>query len=371
MTKPIKLMHVIPTLDQSGSEKQLALLLTNLPRDRFDPSVCVLTRGGYYQQMLQDAGIPVTVLQKRLKIDLACLRKLRGLMKQVQPDIVHTWLFAGNSYGRLAARLAKVPHVIATERCVDEWKSDYQFIIDRRLARWTDALVANSHAVADFYRGKGIPGEKIRVISNACPEPQPQPDPAIAREIADLGITDSSMVVGFVGRLWPQKRVEDLLWATDILRISGAPLHVLILGEGPKRHALENFAARLKVNSIVHFLGHRSNVASWMARMNVLVIPSEFEGMPNVALEAMHIGLPIVATRIAGMDEVVVDGMTGILVEPKEPFNLAKAISKLLSDQELRERLGQAGRRLVHDRFSVAGMVKQYVELYEEIGSKA
>lgn len=367
VTKPIKLTHVIPTLDQSGSEKQLSLLLANLPREKFDSNVLVLTRGGYYERTLAQAGIPVRVLNKRLKLDPSCFRTLKRELQQHKPDIVQTWLFAGNCYGRLAAKLAKVPHIIATERCVDEWKSEYQFVIDRWLARWTDQVIVNSMAVADFYRGRGIEPAKIHVIPNGIEEVPAPAAPTLARELEELGVTSETRLIGFVGRLWPQKRVEDLLWATDILRISGAPIQVVILGEGPKRHALENFAQRLRLNSIVHFLGHRSDVSSWLARMNVLVLPSEFEGMPNVALEAMQAGVPVVATRIAGMDEVVVDGMTGLLVEPKEPFFLAKAISKVLDDPEFAARLGAAGQRFVRDRFSVDAMVAQYTSIYEKI----
>ena len=365
---PIDVLHVIPTLDQSGAEKQLALLASNLPRNRFRTTVCALTRGGHYEQYLRKRGIDVHVLGKRFKWDPTTLWRLGRLMRRVRPDIVQTWLFAGNCYGRVAARWAIRTRVIASERCVDQWKRQYQFALDRWLARRTDVVVANSQAVAAFYRSVGIPAEKIRVIANAVEAPS---DPTIERsaKLAELGIPDSDQTLGFIGRLWPQKRLDDLIWAADMLRIGGWGTHLLIVGDGPRRAALERFAHSLELEAKAHFLGHREDVEELLAAIDILVLPSRFEGMPNVALEAMRAGKPVVATRIPGMEEVVVDGATGILVEPEQPFALAKALGRLLGDADLRRRLGEAGKQRVTESFAIEPMVEQYVRLYEELAS--
>ncbi|MFO0949057.1 MAG: glycosyltransferase [Planctomycetota bacterium] len=376
MTRRIKVQHVIPTLDQSGAEKQLAMLAAGLPKDRFEVRVCALTRGGFFESSLRDAGIPVDIIGKRLKIDPATFLRLTRCIREFAPDIVHTWIFAANCYGRVAARWAKVPHVIASERCVDQWKSKYHFAIDRFLVTRTDAVVVNSYAVADFYREQGIPLEKIRVIPNAIEpiqEGKSSPsglgqDDAKRKEILEaMGIDPSASVIALIGRLWPQKRVQDLLWATDVLRISGSKFVVLIIGDGPRRAALERFSRRLELDRIVHFLGHRKDVDHLLRHaIDVVVIPSEFEGMPNVAMEAMWAGRPVIATRIPGMDELVVDGVTGTLVEPKQPFLLAKAMAAFLTDREARLRMGEAGQRRVHQLFSPSTMITRYAQLYEE-----
>lgn len=379
MTRRIKVQHVIPTLDQSGAEKQLAMLAAELPKDRFDVRVCALTRGGYYETKIRDADVPVEVLGKRLKIDPSTYLRLARSMREFAPDIVHTWIFAANCYGRVAARWAKVPHVIASERCVDQWKSNYHFAIDRFLMNWTDAVVANSYAVADFYRAHGIPMDKIRVIPNAIEPPDRSATHAgqqgrdgnqeAERQaiLESLGIDPTASVIAVIGRLWPQKRVQDLLWATDVLRISGSRFVVLVIGDGPRRYALERFSRRLELDRIVHFLGHREDVDHLLRHaIDVVVIPSEFEGMPNVAMEAMRAARPVIATRIPGMDELVVDGVTGTLIEPKQPFLLAKAMAALLMDRESRVRMGEAGRRRVFQQFSPSKMIADYVRLYEE-----
>lgn len=361
-----KLIHVVPTLDQSGAEKQLALLAANLPRDRFDLSVCCLTRGGHYERVLRDAGVRVDVLGKRTKLDPILLYRLYRYLRAEKPDLVQTWLFAGNSYGRLAARWAKVPMVVASERCVDAWKRSHQFTIDRYLAHWTNTVIVNSHAVSAFYQKVGIAADKLRVIKNAI---EPAAAPALGRneKLAQLGLPTEHPTVGFIGRLWPQKRVQDLIWSADTLRLSGWRITALIVGDGPRRSALEKFAHDLELDESVRFLGHRSDVDELLQAMDVFVLPSQFEGMPNVVLEAMRAGKPVVATRIAGMDELVIDDATGLLVPVKQPFELARAIRRILADRELAARLGSAGRQRAVTEFSVEKMVNEYVRLYDEL----
>jgi glycosyltransferase involved in cell wall biosynthesis len=360
-----KVLHVIPTLDQSGAEKQLTLLATNLPADRFDVCVCALTRGGFYERPLREAGIPVRVLGKRLKWDPVALWRLFRLTRDEAPDIVHTWLFAGNSYGRVAARCAGRSRLVASERCVDRWKSGYQLAIDRWLARRTDVIVVNSHAVRDFYERMGIAGGKLRVIPNAVAAATNESDRSAIR--GSLRLPPDVPVIGFVGRLWPQKRVHDLIWAADVLRISGLPIRVLVIGDGPRRAALERFARNIELDGIVHFLGHRPDASCLLSAIDIVVIPSEFEGMPNVALEAMGQAKPVVATRIPGMEEVVVPEGTGLLVGVGRPFELAKALRRLILDPDLRRRLGEAGRIRVREQFSVAAMIAAYQRLYNEL----
>lgn len=361
----IKILQIIPTLDQSGAEKQLALLASNLSRDQFEVRVCALTRGGYYEPMLRAAGIEVAIVGKRFKCDPVSFWRLRQAIAGFRPDVVHTWLFAANSYGRIAARWAGRPRVVAAERCVDSWKRSDQLLLDRLLAGWTDAIVVNSQAVAAFYQKSGIPAEKLRVIRNAV-EPAAEGSERNA-VLAELGIAPETPVIGFVGRLWPQKRVQDLIWATDILKIAGWKLRLLIVGDGPRRTALERFARNLELGETVQFLGHRADAQRLLGALDVVVLPSKFEGMPNVVLEAMRLGKPVIATRIAGMDEVVADGQTGLLVPPQKPFELARAIRRLLLDSAWRARLGAAGQARAAEHFSVAKMVDAYGRLYCEL----
>ena len=176
----IRLLLVIPTLVRGGAEKQLTLLAAGLPRDEFDVHVAVLTHTGPLEATLREAGIPVTVIGKRWKVDPLSYLRLRRHIQELKPDIVHTWLFAANAYGRQAAIGAGVQHIVAGERCVDPWKSSLQLAIDRHLAKRTERIVTNSSGVKEFYVGRGLPQDKFAIIPNGI-APQAIADP-ISRE---------------------------------------------------------------------------------------------------------------------------------------------------------------------------------------------
>src|SRR5436190_20818472 len=144
----IRVTFLIPTLDRSGAEKQLVLLAAGLPRDRFLPEVIALTRGGPLEDDLERANVPVTVLGKRGKFDPRTLRVLKKRLRENPPDVLHTWLFAANAYGRMAAPKGLAVRKVVSERCVDSWKARWQLWLDRRLLGRTDALLANSESVA-------------------------------------------------------------------------------------------------------------------------------------------------------------------------------------------------------------------------------
>ncbi|MEO1995937.1 MAG: glycosyltransferase, partial [Planctomycetaceae bacterium] len=208
-----RILYLIPTLDQSGAEKQLTLLASGLPRDEFTPLVATLTRGGCYAATLENAGVETLHIGKRWKFDPVAAWRLRRLIERVQPDLLHTWLFAANSYGRLVSP-ARLP-IVVSERCVDSWKTGWQTVLDRRLAGRARRLVANSQSVAEFYRKLGFPQQRLRVIPNGIPTPLPAERPDIRRE---FDIPPDAPVIGCVGRLAAQKRLPDLIWAMQLLQ---------------------------------------------------------------------------------------------------------------------------------------------------------
>ena len=237
----LKILQLIPTLDRSGAEKQMVLLAKGLPRDRFRVEVAALTRLGPLQAELEAAGIPVTSIGKRFKVDPFALSRLVRFLKAGRFDVVQTWIFAANTYGRVAARMAGVPVIVTTEMAVDLWKGKAEHVVDRRLARWCDRLVGNSHAVVDYYRKLGVPDDRLAMIYSGITEEQPPAvDPAAVR--AEFGFAADAPVVLFAGRLAEQKRIDDLLKALDLLQHVQPDLRTLIAGDGPLRTSLEQTA---------------------------------------------------------------------------------------------------------------------------------
>jgi glycosyltransferase involved in cell wall biosynthesis len=325
-----------------------------------------LTRLGPLEAELQQAGIPVTAIGKRLKLDPLALARLTRFLKARRFDVVQTWIFAANTYGRIAARGAGVPIVITAEMAVDLWKGQGQLKIDRSLARWTDRVVGNSRAVVEFYRKAGIPEDRLAMIpSGIAEEEPPSVDPAAVR--AELGLAGDAPLVLFAGRLAPQKGVADLIAALDLLHYGMPELRTLIVGDGPLRAQLEELTHAYQLENAVRFLGHRNDVPRLLAAADLLVLPSLYEGLPNVVLEAMRFAKPVVATAAPGTTEVVENGRTGLLVPPGDPPALAQAIRTVLRDPELARQLGTAGRARVEAEFRADTMIARFADLYEEL----
>lgn len=359
-----RVTFLIPTLDRSGAEKQLTLLASGLPRVEFDPEVVALDRGGPYVDVLQQRGVPVTVIGKRGRCDPSAWRRLKSHLRQRPPDILHTWLFAANAYGRMSVDHARTK-VVVSERCVDSWKAGWQFAIDRLLASRTDRLVANSESVAEFYRGRGVTAP-IVVIPNGIETPAA---PAFTRQrlLTELNLPDNALLVCYVGRLAKQKRVDDLLWAAQVLRQAEPRAYFLIVGDGPERVRLEQHARDVEVAAHVRWLGHREDAASILSLCDVFWLGSSFEGMSNSLLEAMSSGRPVVATDIPPNRELIRHGVDGYLVNVGDGAAFAQYAVKLFAEPERARRMGEAAQEKMRREYSIERMIERHVRLYREL----
>ncbi|MBW3542632.1 MAG: glycosyltransferase, partial [Planctomycetes bacterium] len=259
------------------------------------------------------------------------------------------------------------PAIIVSERCVDTWKSGWQRYLDRRLASRTTRLIANSQPVADFYRDTGFPAERTVVIPNGVEVAEPESFDRAAR-LAEFGLPADAAVVGYVGRLARQKRVDDLLWALQMLRqIAPRPTWMLVVGDGRERRRLERIARQVECADRVRFVGHRADTRGLMPLFDVFWLASDFEGLSNSLMEAMAAGVPVVASDIPPNRELVVDGETGFLVRVGDSAGFTQFTDRILADAVLARRLGEAGRRRMREEFSVERMVARHIDLYREI----
>ena len=323
----------------------MVLLAKGLPRDRFEVEVAALTRLGPLEGELREAGIPITLIGKRLKVDPIAGGRFLKFLKSKQFDVLQTWIFAANVHGRVAARMAKVPVVVTSEMAVDLWKSPLHLKLDHYLAGWTDRVVGNSQAVVDFYREKaGIPAEKLVLIPSGIGDEEPPTVDPIAVK-AELGVEPEAPLALFAGRLAAQKGVDVLINAVDLLQHIRPKLVTLIAGDGPDHARLEAQAQAFELISTgrVRFLGHRDDVPRLLAAADFLVLPSRYEGLPNVVLEAMRFRKPVVATAAPGTVEVVVNGETGLLVPVGDHKELARAIRDVVDDPGASPTLGRSG----------------------------
>jgi len=361
-----RILHIIPTFDRAGAEKQLLVLARGLARGGFDVHVAALARGGPLLGEFRQAGILTTVIGKRLQADPVALARLTRHIARLQPDLVHTWNFTANSYGRVAARTAGVKHLVAGEHGIDRWKSSWQWFVDRRLGRVTDRYVVNSPAIRDYCARHGLPPEKFTVISNGV-EPARASDVSRAELLRELGCPSDARLIGVVGQLWPQKRVKDLIWAADLLRVLHDNLRLLVIGDGPQRSALHRFACLASDLDHVRILGHRDDVWRIMPHLDVFWNGSGDGGQPNAMMEAMAAGVPVVASDVPGNRELVVHGETGYLVPIAGRAARARATDQILNDPTLAARLGAVAKQRMAEHFSVEENVRRHGELYRQL----
>jgi glycosyltransferase involved in cell wall biosynthesis len=259
-----------------------------------------------------------------------------------------------------------VKHVIAGERCVDPWKGTMQLTIDRYLAKRTERIVTNSSGVRDFYAGKGLPADKFTVISNGIAPFAPPAEQTVSRGglLTELGLPQNAKLIGAIGRLWPQKRLKDVIWSADLIQCVRDDVHFLIIGDGPQRDRLERFAGLCDITAKVHFLGERNDIPRILPHLDLLMLASSYEGQSNAVMEAMSAGIPVVATDIPGNRDLVIPGETGFLVDVGDRAGLAQKALMVLGDSDLVGRLGAAGKKRMLEEFSIEKMVERHEELY-------
>jgi len=354
---------IIPTLDQGGAEKQVCLLAAGLPRDQFEVHVVVLTRSGPRESWLRERNVPVHIVGKRHKFDPTSWWRLKKLLVELSPDLVHTWIFAANAYGRSAAISANVPVVIGSERSVDPWKSSWQLWIDRYLARKTKSLTTNSTGVVEFYANHGIDRNWFTVIPNAVSPPEA---PSISRDEAArrLGIDPGRRWIMSVGRMWPQKGYKDLIWSAETLRSFRGDTSYIIIGDGPERPRLELYRDNVKAASQVFFVGERIDVPQLLPHADLLWNGSLYEGQSNVILEAMLSGVAVIATDIPGNRDLVEDSVSGMLYPLGDTNKLVQLSNRLLEHEETRHRLTTAAKHFVLTNHSINSMISKHVQYY-------
>lgn len=360
-----RILFIAATLQRTAAAKSIARLALDLPRDAFDVHIVALSAGGPVERELREAGLPVTVLGQRLAVDPFAYWKLRSFIKHLRPDLLQTWNFSANSYGRIAARAGGVKTTIASELCEAPWKRWTQRTIDRRLAADTARVVVSSPGVRDFYVAGGIASEKFTIIPGGVTTHVDESTRSSLR--AELELPADARLIGAVGRLSPRKRLRDPIWSTDLLKVARDDVHLLIVGDGPERADLMRYRDQVEIRDRVHFLGEREDLPRLLSQLDLLWHASGYEGFPYPVAEAMAAGLPVVATDNSGNRQLVDSQETGYLVPVGDRAALARYANKLLDDAELAKRLGEAGRAKVLAEFPAQKMVDAHAALYREL----
>jgi sugar transferase (PEP-CTERM/EpsH1 system associated) len=359
------IVHVLHSLGVGGTENGVVNLI-NAQQDDLRHTVVTMTGGGALTARLP-ASVEVHSLGKRPGLDWATFLRLRRVLHQLAPDVVHSRNWATFD-AVLAARLAKVPAIIHGEqgRSIHdpEGKHPRRNRIRRLLSPLVDRFVTVSFDMRRWLVSEvRIPAHKVITIHNGVDSARFIPADIPAGRTA-IGLTPDRPVIGTVGRLDPVKDQAGLIRAFVQVRSQFPEAVLVIAGDGPCREELRGLVASLQLGENVRLLGERKDIPNVLGALDVFVLPSIAEGISNTILEAMATGLPVVATRTGGNPELIVDNVTGILVPVRAPEALARAVNTYLRDPRLRHAHGRTARERAIKDFSLERMASQYRDLY-------
>jgi glycosyltransferase involved in cell wall biosynthesis len=367
----VRIVEVLATGSNGGAQEHLYNIVTRIDRSRYDLSVVSLSPGPAVRK-LQRAGVPVLVVDE--PDDAIAVGALAAHLAEVRPDVVHNHMYRAELVGtRAAIALGGIghrrPYVVGTVHSSRvRSREDRQQLV--RLTPHMDRLIAVSRAIVAKIGQEGRATIPVDLIYNGVDLQRYDHQEPCCTLREEYGMEPGAQIVGVVARLEPEKGHPTLLEAWPLVLRQAPNAHLLIIGEGGQREALEQQARDLRIAHRVTFTGRRDDVPAVTAALDCAVLPSYREAQGLTILEAMALSRPVVATRVGGIPEMIEDGVSGVLVPPHDATALAAGISRVLRDHPFADTIARAGHDLVHDRFCVELMVRAIETIYDD-GARA
>jgi glycosyltransferase involved in cell wall biosynthesis len=373
--RPIRLMFALTSPVRGGVEEVVLALLQRLDPSEFE--LALAAPGTLLDALgaeLGGARVATCDVQAESWLRGGDVRRLAAFMDVIRPDVVNAHLFRSTAVAAPLAKLQRVRGVVETYHGREGWRHGFprgSFLPDRLVSLTVDRVIAVSEAARRFLvRAKGYAERKIVVVPNGRDLTRFRPGAHRVDGRKELGLDAVAPVVGVLGRLETQKGHAYLLTAWPAVTREFPDACLLVLGDGTLRERLERQARDLGVAGSVIFTGFRADVPRMLDTVDILALPSLYEGMPLTAIEGSAMARPIVATAVDGTPEVIRDGVTGVLVPPADPAALAMALVRLLRDRSASERMGFAGRDHVLSRFSLTRQVEATARVYRAVAGR-
>lgn len=367
---PIRLLYFLNSPGVPGGvEEHVAELALRLPEDRFAVTVvCPRSCRAFFEPVAR-SGRRIVALDLYRPTHVWAMARLVQMLRAEAIEIVHSHQFRATMYAAPLARLAGVPVVVETPHLREAWRRGWlkrSYLIDRLVYTAVDRFIAVSRAnERHLIEAKRCRGDRIVQIYNGRDLSVFSPDGgARARTRASLGVAADELLIAHVGRLAEQKGHRYLLEAFVSVRQKVSRARMVFVGDGELRTDLERVVRERGWDTEVLFTGYQSEPRDFLAAADIVVLPSLYEGLPLVAVEAGAMGRPMVATAVDGNPEVIVNGVTGLLVPPADPERLAAALIELAADPDRRERMGAKAREFVVQRFSIEQHVARHAAFY-------
>ncbi len=363
------MLHIVPMLSPGGAERVAVHIVRGLDRQRYEPVVISLTGrlGCDLDRLLEEAGVEVRYLGKRPGFDYRMYSRLHPVVRDCQPDIVHTHLHVLR-YALPSLLLLKRTSLLHTVHNMAERE------IEPR-ARWIQRYALN-HGVVPVAVAEEVAlslerlygTQRCRVIPNGIPtDCYACPQTSRREWRAKEGFGDSDVLFACVARFAPQKNHALLLKAFAKGPASDPKAHLVLVGDGALREQTEQQAGVLGLTHQVHFLGLRADIPDVLGAMDVFVLSSDYEGNPLSVMEGMAAGLPVVTTAAGGVPDLLENGKEGLIVQPGDVLGLSNSMASLLRNREIRQSLGMAAARRAGEKFDVSRMVQAYEGVYENL----
>jgi len=366
------ILFVIDGLEFGGGER-LFLQLSSELRDRYHVFVAA-SGGGKFALEVKKLGIELFSVSMIRRLSFKPIRQIIDIIRHNKIDLVHSQGARADFFARLAGRAARVPHIVSTVQMPVEGfeVSPVRKKIYRLMDQFSEQYVERFLVVSDslkktFIEQRGIAAQRVVRIYNGIELDQYRPDAVKANLRNRWGISKETPLIGAIGRMVWQKGFEFFIKAIPKILVVTPNARFLLVGDGALRPNLENLARELDVYDRIIFTGFRSDIQQLLSTLDVLVVPSLLEGFPMITLEAMAMATPVVASRIHGITEQIVDGKEGILIPPRDPEALATAVQRLITDKQFGVNLGTAARRKVESSFSIAKMVNETEQVYSSL----
>jgi glycosyltransferase involved in cell wall biosynthesis len=354
-----------------GPERQMLGLTRHLPA-QCETVFLTFGEGGRSRALIHEVhrhGVRGETLHHNFPHVLRSVAEIADRLKALRADLLCCSGYKPDLLGWAAARRLGIPVVLVSHG----WTAATSKVrlyekADRWVHRRADAVVAVSEAQADKVRAAGVPSERVVTIANAVDESAfAAPEPAYRERLLELFPTRPDRVVGAAGRLSPEKGFDVLIDAVAPLCAGGRELGVVIFGDGPERARLAQRIAQSGAQGRIVLAGYHADAARYFPHLDVGVLSSHTEGLPVVLMEMQAASVPVVATEVGGVGEVIVDGQTGLLVRDRAVAELRAGIERLLDDRALAERLARAGSERIRDHFNAGRQAEQYFELFTRL----
>jgi len=356
MAPKIKIAYIMPSMASGGAERFLLDLLQTIDRGRFAPLVILFKEAGQWHPELEKLALPIFVLSKKSKISLNNCWQIYKILKKEKPEIAHTQL-GGDLRGRLAAKLAGVKIIISTEQNINRQEHWCQRATKIVTSLWTEVVVAISPAVAqDMRRRYFLPSKKCELVI-------PNGIPLEKFKYQEKKPNNEIITVGAVGRLNKQKGFDILIEAW--LKVKTENARLVIAGEGEEREVLQKQINNSGLSEKISLVGNIQDMPAFYQSLNLLIMPSRWEGLGIAALEAGACGVPVVASAVDGLGDIINEN-TGWPLVPNDSQELAKILQKALSqlNSEATKTKQVKLRKLIEEKYSISQVTHNYEDLY-------